>query len=85
METKKTKDKLTNKDKIVIAILSGWSLIHLIFLSISDGRTSYFWPFDKDPSVTGDYDFSEFAVYAIIPWIVFGIYKLLNIEKKETI
>ena len=77
--------KLNDQERLVVALLAGWTILHVILLSISHGSTSYFWPFDQDPSLRSDYDFSEFAVYALIPWLIFLIYQWLKSSdnKKE--
>ena len=75
--------KLTNRERIFVAILSGWTILHLILLFTSHGSTNFFWPFDTEPRIDTDYDFSEFAIYGLIPWIVFIIYKFLNNSTKE--
>jgi hypothetical protein len=78
MDIKRETNNLTSKERIIVAVLTGWTLLHFILLQISDGSKTYFWPFDKDPSLKSDYDFSEFTAYGLIPWVVFLVYKLLN-------
>jgi len=78
MDIKKLINNLTEKERIIVAILFGWTILHLILLSISDGSTKYFWPFDEEPGIKTDYDFSEFAIYGLIPWSIFIIYKFLQ-------
>lgn len=75
--------KLNDKERKIVAILAGWTILHLILLVISDGSTEYFWPFDKDPGIKTDYDFSEFAVYGLVPWVIFIIYRFLNSSKNN--
>ena len=75
--------KLNDKERKIVAILSGWTILQLILLVISDGSTQYFWPFDKDPGIKTDYDFSEFAVYGIVPWVIFIIYRFLKSSKNN--
>ena len=53
--------KLNDQERLVVALLAGWTILHVILLSISHGSTSYFWPFDQDPSLRSDYDFSELS------------------------
>jgi len=69
---------LSPKERTLISILFGWSLLHLILFMISKGSRDYFWPFDDEPSLKSDYDFTEFAVYGIVPWVIFGVYRVLN-------
>ena len=74
----------TEKEKIILSCLIGWSILHTILFLLSDhyeSSSSYFWPFDDEP-LRNSYDFSEFAVYCIIPWVVFGTYKLLQMPTK---
>jgi hypothetical protein len=75
--------KLTEKERKIVAILSGWTILHLILYFISDGSKTYFWPFDKDPGIKTDYDFSEFAVYGLIPWVILIIYRFLMNPKNN--
>lgn len=75
--------KLTDKEKMILAILSGWTILHFILLLISHGNTDYFWPFDKDPELQTDYDFSEFAIYGLVPWGIFLIFLYLKKSGKE--
>lgn len=75
--------KLNEKEKKIVAVLSGWSILHLILLLISDGSTRDFWPFDEGPVMKYQYDFSEFTVYGLIPWVVFIIYRILNNPKNN--
>jgi len=75
--------KLSEKERKIVAFLSGWTILHLILLVISNGSTEYFWPFDKDPGIKTDYDFSEFSVYGLIPWLIFIIYRFLNNPKNN--
>jgi hypothetical protein len=78
--------KLSDKERLSVAILSGWTILHLILLLISEGSTKYFWPFDEEPRLKSDYDFSEFAVYGLVPWAVFLIFWFLkntNTDKNE--
>jgi hypothetical protein len=82
MDIKKLINNLTEKELIIVAILFGWTIIHLILFMVSDGSTEYFWPFDRDPKIEYDYDFSEFAIYGLVPWIVFVVYKFLIKTKK---
>ena len=70
--------KLSDKERLIVAILAGWTILHFILLLISDGSTEYFWPFDKDPGIKTDYDFSEFAIYGLVPWAVFIIFWFLK-------
>ena len=70
--------KLNDKERMVVAILSGWTILHLILLLISHGSTDYFWPFDIKPEIQTDYDFSEFAIYGLVPWVVFLIFMFLK-------
>jgi len=73
---------LTKKQKLTFSILIGWTITHLILLYLSDGRIKYLWPFDVDANLNADYDFTEFIIYGILPWVVFIIYKSLNKEVK---
>jgi hypothetical protein len=75
--------KLTEKERKIVAILSGWTILHLILNFISDGSKTYFWPFDKDPGIKTNYDFSEFAVYGLIPWVILIIYRFLMNSKNN--
>lgn len=61
------------------ALLITWSFLHLFFLVISDGNSKVFWPLDATPRLIKQYDFTEFLVYSILPWI----YYLLK-KNKET-
>lgn len=83
MDSKKEIKNLTQKERTIVAILTGWTLLHLVLVFISDGRTRYFWPFDTEPQLRADYDFSEFMVYGIIPWVIFIVYKFLNRQAEE--
>jgi hypothetical protein len=83
MNLQKEIKKLNEKEKMIVAILVGWTILHLILFIISDGSTSYFWPFDEEPNIKFDYDFSEFAVYGLVPWIIFVIYRFLNNTKNS--
>lgn len=78
MDSRTEIQKLTQKEKMIAAVLIGWTLIHLVLLFISDGSTSYFWPLDEKPEVKVDYDFSEFFVYGVIPWVIFIAYRFMN-------
>ena len=42
---------------MLVAILGGWTPFNSS--SISDGSTDYFWPFDNEPKIQVDYDFSN--------------------------
>ena len=76
--------KLSDNERLTVAILSGWTILHLILLLISEGNTKYFWPFDEEPILKSDYDFSEFAVYGLVPWAVFLIFLVLkNIDRDK--
>jgi len=75
--------KLNDNERKIVAILSGWMILHLILLIISDGSTKYFWPFDKNPGINTDYDFSEFSIYGLVPWVIFVLYKFLNNSSKN--
>jgi len=75
--------KLSDKERMIVAILAGWTILHLILLLISDGSTQYFWPFDKDPGIKTDYDFSEFCIYGLVPWVVFLIFWFLKKSNNE--
>ena len=75
---KKYINGLTQKEKIVIAFIVGWTFIHLIFLLISDGNKRVFWPFDDEPILVSDYDKIEFFVYVFTPIIIFSTYLLLT-------
>ena len=75
---KKYINGLTQKEKIVIASIVGWTFIHLIFLLISDGNRRVFWPFDHEPILVSDYDKIEFFVYVFTPIIIFSTYLLLT-------
>ncbi len=83
MKIQKIIDNLTSKEKKIVSILFGWTILHLILLLISDGSKDYFWPFDTEPSIKSDYDFSEFLVYGLVPWVMFFINKFLNKKSPE--
>lgn len=70
-------NNLGKKEKLAVAVLVGWSFIHLIFLLISDGNKRVFWPFDDQPILDADYDITEFLVYVITPILVFATYLFL--------
>lgn len=70
--------KLNDKQKMIVAILVGWTMLHLILLLISHGSNDYFWPFDKDPKIKTDYDISEFSIYGLLPWVVFFVFRFLK-------
>ena len=83
MNIKTETQKLTKNERIFISILVGWTSLHIVLVLISDGSKNCFWPFDTEPTLKADYDFSEFFIYAIVPWIIFIVYKFLNKTANE--
>lgn len=77
---------LINKNRKFIAIYLLWFFIHLVFLFLSDKEYSeYFWPFEAHGYLSGyvgslnhAYDFSEFLVYAIGPFILVSAYLIIS-------
>jgi hypothetical protein len=75
-------ESLSKKEKMITAIIVGWTFIHFIFLLISEGNKRVFWPFDNEPMLISDYDKIEFLVYVITPILIFLIYLLLTKSQK---
>lgn len=72
------KTNLSDKQKKWVGIYAAWVLLNIVFIFIDGNNNSasyYFFPFDSYWDL-GDYDFSEFLVYALLlPLIIFYIYK----------
>jgi hypothetical protein len=81
MNLKDEINNLTNKEKMLVAVLVGLTIINLIFLITSKGNIKYFWFIDYRSSIYDDYDFTEFIIYGILPWLVFIVYKYLKKNK----
>lgn len=82
-----------NRNKIIVVFYCLWSFLHLTILFASffqPYHLSGFWPFEGVHSLNiSRYDFSEFAVYFILPtavlliyWFISGHHKQPNTEKK---
>ena len=75
-----------NNIKKVIGVLLVWVLIHLVLLLINWNSNlsakDSIWPFTKD-SELGDYDFTEFLLYTIVPLFGFIIFYFFK-DSKET-
>ena len=76
--------EMKKKEKILIAIISGWFFIHLtIYITTKIDPCGYsyslssFWPIDSGV-ISCIYDLSEFLVYAITPILIYATYKILN-------
>jgi hypothetical protein len=66
--------KLSNNEKKWFAILIVWTMMNGFILTLSDGTTRIFWPFDICENVLHFYDYTEFITYTAFPWIGFFIY-----------
>jgi hypothetical protein len=75
--------KLTEKERKRVAILSGWTILHLILYLISNGSKKNFWPLEETLDIKADYDFSEFVVYGLIPWVILIVYRFLMNSKNN--
>jgi len=71
-------ESLSKKEKMITAIIVGWTFIHFIFLLISDGNKRVFWPFDDEPILVADYDKIEFFIYTLTPILIFATYLSLT-------
>lgn len=69
---------MKNKERILVVILFGWSVVQgfLYFKSNGNYSHNYFWPFAKEPDFYIQYDFDEFYIYAILPWMSLLFLKL---------
>jgi len=70
------------------SILTGWSIINLIFYFYAApeyySNPKRLWPIDSGSMLYKDYDSLEFFLYCILPWLVFAIhYSLLSARKKD--
>lgn len=83
-----------NRNKIIVVFYCLWSFMHLTILFaslIQDKSKSGFWPFDGVHSLNiSSYDYSEFAVYLILPtavlltyWFISGHHKIPNTERNN--
>lgn len=83
MESKFKKFVNDNKGFIVFFLI--WFLIHLIFVSVGDGRRE-FWPFEGYKSFRlRYYGGIEFIFYLIVPIVIWGLWKLVGKDIKKKI
>lgn len=73
--------RLSRIEILSAALLSGWTLLHYIFLKSGDKayideREEYFWPLDEDSSLSM-YDAIEFNAFVFVPWTIFFVYLIL--------
>ena len=80
---------MTKQEKLILSVLLGWFLIHSIILyTVSETpdmchnmhAKGNFWPLDGG-IIKCVYDSSEFLVYAVVPLLIFGVYKFLTVKK----
>jgi len=72
---------MTTKDLLFFYLI--WFLLHLIFISIGDGRDG-FWPFGWRSGLS-DYGFTEFAFHLIVPIVIWALWKLIGKDIKKKI
>jgi hypothetical protein len=75
---------MKSKEKLIIAIIAGWTTLHLMLLLIVGDNNCVrqnnhlFWPFD-DGILECLYDIKEFLTYVLPAIIIYIVYKLLNL------
>ena len=84
---------MNKKTRLIIVFLSFWAFIHafLLLRNVSNFEyaiTEEFYPFAGDIE-NGDYyyfnvetyDYAEFLVYAVLPWMIFFLYRFVKKAK----
>ena len=83
-----TDQPMNNKEKIIIALIVGWSTIHVIlFQSVGNNdclrqHNGRFWPIDGG-ILKCTYDKTELLTYVLTPIIMYVVYKLLSAIKTK--
>jgi hypothetical protein len=79
---------MKNKEKVIIALIIGWSTIHIIlYQSVGNNNcikqhSGLFWPIDGG-ALKCTYDITELLTYVLTPIVMYVVYKLLSLVKAK--
>lgn len=89
---------MNGKTKLIIVALSFWTFVHAFLLLKNTSNFKYpgvgevFYPMSHPHGIeiappdyfnSYYYDYSEFLVYAVLPWMIFLLYRFVSKKAKD--